>query len=190
MFQWTPERIAELIKLWQQGLTKIEIAQLFNVTDNVIAGKAWRIGLRKDRKAPVKSETTKKKEAEARRIRAAKKALADAKKKAREAARAAKAKAKAPVELAVVEPVQPPAEALPETIQKTATGKVIPLDRVKVWTERNGSRECAFPIGRPFRPAVQECCGRKTVGGKSYCLEHYDLMYQPAIYKRQGQRRA
>jgi GcrA cell cycle regulator len=42
---WTPERIAEVTRLWSQGLTTAEIGRLVGVTKNAIVGKAHRLGL-------------------------------------------------------------------------------------------------------------------------------------------------
>lgn len=42
---WTPERIAELERLWATGATTAEIGRLLNVTKNAVVGKTHRLGL-------------------------------------------------------------------------------------------------------------------------------------------------
>ncbi|MDP7344875.1 MAG: GcrA family cell cycle regulator, partial [Alphaproteobacteria bacterium] len=45
MSTWTPERIAEVTRLWDEGLTTAEIGKLVGVTKNAVVGKAHRLGL-------------------------------------------------------------------------------------------------------------------------------------------------
>jgi GcrA cell cycle regulator len=42
---WTPERIARLIELWEEGVTTAEIGRRIGVTKNAVIGKVHRIGL-------------------------------------------------------------------------------------------------------------------------------------------------
>ena len=42
---WTPERIASLIELWEEGVTTAEIGRRIGVTKNAVIGKVHRIGL-------------------------------------------------------------------------------------------------------------------------------------------------
>jgi len=45
MSVWTPELIAEVTRLWGEGLTTAEIGKLVGVTKNAVVGKAHRLGL-------------------------------------------------------------------------------------------------------------------------------------------------
>lgn len=45
MSVWTPERIAEVTRLWGEGVTTAEIGELVGVTKNAVVGKAHRLGL-------------------------------------------------------------------------------------------------------------------------------------------------
>ena len=45
MSTWTPERIAEVTRLWSEGLTTAEIGKLIGITKNAVVGKAHRLGL-------------------------------------------------------------------------------------------------------------------------------------------------
>ena len=42
---WTPERIALLTQLWEEGITTAEIGRRIGVTKNAVIGKVHRIGL-------------------------------------------------------------------------------------------------------------------------------------------------
>ena len=42
---WTPERIALLTQLWEEGVTTAEIGRRIGVTKNAVIGKVHRIGL-------------------------------------------------------------------------------------------------------------------------------------------------
>jgi GcrA cell cycle regulator len=42
---WTPERIAQLKQLWEEGVTTAEIGRRIGVTKNAVIGKVHRIGL-------------------------------------------------------------------------------------------------------------------------------------------------
>jgi GcrA cell cycle regulator len=55
---WTEERIAELTRMWSEGLTARQIAELLGdgITRNAVIGKANRLGLSK----PTKSSVTRK----------------------------------------------------------------------------------------------------------------------------------
>jgi len=52
--QWTPERTAALIALWNEGITASEIGRRLGVTKNAAIGKAFRLHLAK-RREPVPS---------------------------------------------------------------------------------------------------------------------------------------
>src|SRR5437588_1012851 len=42
---WTPERIEQLTRLWDEGVTTAEIGRRIGVTKNAVIGKVHRIGL-------------------------------------------------------------------------------------------------------------------------------------------------
>lgn len=46
-FEWTPERIAALIALWDEGLTTSVIGERLGITKNAVVGKVHRLGLPK-----------------------------------------------------------------------------------------------------------------------------------------------
>lgn len=54
---WTPERIAALIALWNEELPTSEIGRRLCITKNAVIGKVHRLGLPKRRLPPEKPET-------------------------------------------------------------------------------------------------------------------------------------
>jgi GcrA cell cycle regulator len=42
---WTPDRIEQLTRLWEEGVTTAEIGRRIGVTKNAVIGKVHRIGL-------------------------------------------------------------------------------------------------------------------------------------------------
>ena len=44
-FEWTPERVAELTKLWATGLSASEIGRRMGITKNAVVGKVRRLDL-------------------------------------------------------------------------------------------------------------------------------------------------
>ena len=52
---WTPERVAELERLWATGATTAEIGRMLNVSKNAVVGKTHRLGL-PGRPSPIKRE--------------------------------------------------------------------------------------------------------------------------------------
>ncbi len=53
MTTWTPERVAEVTRLWNEGLTTAEIGKRIGVSKNAVVGKAHRLGL-PPRPSPIK----------------------------------------------------------------------------------------------------------------------------------------
>ncbi|MBF0562515.1 MAG: global cell cycle regulator GcrA-like protein [Alphaproteobacteria bacterium] len=58
---WTDERIAGLVRLWNEGLTTGEIGKRLDVSKNAVVGKAHRLGLT-GRPSPIKRSGVVKKE--------------------------------------------------------------------------------------------------------------------------------
>lgn len=52
-FEWTPERVEELTKLWATGLSASEIGRKLGITKNAVVGKVRRLDLAMRRQPPV-----------------------------------------------------------------------------------------------------------------------------------------
>ena len=52
---WTDEKIKQLKKLWDKGLTTAEIGKKLDISKNAVVGKAHRLGLQA-RPSPIKTE--------------------------------------------------------------------------------------------------------------------------------------
>ncbi len=57
-FEWTPEIIASLIALWEEGLTTSVIGTRLGITKNAVVGKVHRLGLPK-RQSPIRKSAVK-----------------------------------------------------------------------------------------------------------------------------------
>lgn len=57
---WTDEMVAELARLWEQGLSTGEIGKQLGVSKNAVVGKAHRLGLT-GRPSPIKRTASKQK---------------------------------------------------------------------------------------------------------------------------------
>jgi len=117
--QWTPDRIQQLIALWNEGLSTSEIGRRLGVTKNSVVGKVHRLGLKK-RASPIRtgpSITTK---------------------KPRPASPKVQAKVDAVAEARAVEAA--PAEARP--VPKKKPGELVRMEAL-----RPGM--CNWPVGEP-----------------------------------------
>ena len=114
---WTEERIVELRRLWDEGLTTGEIGRRIGVSKNAVIGKSHRLNLT-GRPSPIK-----------------------------------RAKIEKPEELKKF-----------TVFDLTATS-------------------CRWPIGDP-RNADFHFCGKKSLPGKSYCLDHAAVAYVRPIKSR------
>ena len=55
---WTPERIAEVERLWNEGLTTSEIGRRLGISKNAVVGKVHRMGL-PSRQSPIQRKPSK-----------------------------------------------------------------------------------------------------------------------------------
>jgi GcrA cell cycle regulator len=56
--EWTPERVAALMALWQEDITTSEIGRRLGITKNAVIGKVHRLGLPKRRVTTTTAEET------------------------------------------------------------------------------------------------------------------------------------
>ena len=184
---WTDERVATLKKLWGDGKTASEIADVLgDVTRNAVIGKAHRLGL-SGRPSPIKKTLPKtgrkikspapKKAAKPAAVPAAEKAQKTEKNVSQQIA-PTQAREQKVVKAA---PTQPSAVPLPQPIRteepspRNANGKLGLLDL--------SERTCRWPIGDP-REKGFHFCGKAVSPGVPYCDAHIAMAYQTPKKKK------
>ena len=150
---WTPDLIKELKRLWNKGLTTVEIGNRIGMSKNAVVGKAHRLGL-EGRPSPIKRDK--------------KKEHVVARPTVKKTPTAAKQKE---VQSSILPP-EPLFEAEPivETVvHKKGKHKGVQLVDLK-------PNSCRWPEGDPKDPDF--CfCGQECVPGKIYCEEHCAVAY-------------
>ncbi len=153
---WTDERVENLKKLWQDGLSASQIAkQLGGVTRNAVIGKVHRLNL-SGRAQPSKPARP----------------VFKAPRVAREA------KPATPRRVAEPRVVQESSMPVPEPIRY--------MDEVpgSATIHTLGAHMCKWPIGDPATDGFT-FCGRRQDDGP-YCAEHARVAYQPAQAKKRA----
>jgi GcrA cell cycle regulator len=165
---WTDERVEQLKKLWNDGLSASQIAGQFGgITRNAVIGKVHRLGLSGRAKSPT---------AGAARPRKAR-APSQFARAARPATRGNTALATHALPFIDVEP-----EPEPELVDN-----IIPMGQrcsILQLTEAT----CHWPIGDPGSPEFFYC-GGKAVSGQPYCAFHCRVAYQPVQDRRRDRNR-
>ncbi|MDB5689266.1 MAG: GcrA cell cycle regulator [Sphingomonas bacterium] len=210
---WTDERIDQLKRLWEQGMTASQIAEdLGGVSRNAVIGKAHRLGLQ-SRPSPVRSSEA-----------------ASAAPVVEETAAAAEPpavqpEAAAPIEVAappviddveedsddadetpvVAAPPPPPPQPMVRSIgpggfQRQGPGdqqppatpapprRLVPARPTAEMAGKTSLLElndkiCKWPIGHPGEPDFH-FCGRPINPGFPYCLDHCSVAYQAQLPRR------
>lgn len=145
---WTDERVAELKKLWKEGLSCTQIAEKLGVVSrNAVIGKVHRLGL-SGRAAPSVPSRSRVKKLEVRRA-------PDGNSSSRQSIQT-----KASASKKVVDPVESKA---------FAGGNFRTVETIR-------SNECRWPVGDPSSENFH-FCGRKTGDGQ-YCDEHASIAFQ------------
>jgi len=201
---WTDERIDQLKKMWEKGMTASQIAdELGGVSRNAVIGKAHRLGL-KSRPSPVKAKDSKaKKKAVAKPKAAPKKA---APKKAVPAAVRKPEPQDTPAQAGSSESAAPPA---PPQTQYRSIGpggftrqspadqaplppapprRLVPAKLDPEFEEKTGlldlsERICKWPMGHPGEPDFH-FCGGPVNPGFPYCVEHCGRAYQAQLPRK------
>jgi GcrA cell cycle regulator len=162
LISWTDERVENLKKLWQEGLSASQIAgRLGGVTRNAVIGKVHRLGL------SGRATTSRMKSLRPRRPAASTQKRPQPKNRfAQQGNSALRA-----LYQGDAEPYQPPAEEV-----------VIPLEQRKYITTLTESC-CRWPIGDPQHEDFH-FCGKGKVTGLPYCEFHARRAFQPPQARR------
>ncbi|HEV7602934.1 MAG TPA: GcrA family cell cycle regulator [Bradyrhizobium sp.] len=156
---WTDDRVEQLKKLWEAGLSASQIAaELGNVTRNAVIGKVHRLGLSGRAKSPSSAVPRQRKARPAQHMMRV----------SRPASRGNTALAHA-FEL----------EMEPDPI---AYDNVVPMSQRLSLLELNEAT-CHWPIGDPSSSEFF-FCGGKALQSLPYCAHHSRIAYQPASDRR------
>ena len=169
---WTPELIKDLKKLWNKGLTTVEIGNRLGMSKIAIVGKAHRLGL-EGRPSPIKRET--KKEHTAPRM-------------TKKAAPVSPKAAPAPAD------VHESKDDLPETsfLPPDTIFEAEPIVEKPISSKRKHKgvllvdlkpNSCRWPEGDPKDPNFR-FCGQECAEGKIYCEEHCAVAYSGVFKAR------
>ncbi|WP_398470227.1 GcrA family cell cycle regulator [Tardiphaga sp.] len=158
---WTDDRVEQLKKLWEGGLSASQIAaELGNVTRNAVIGKVHRLGLSGRAKSPSSAAPRPRKP-----------------RPAQQMVRMPRPVARGNTALAHDFQV----EMEPDPI---AVDNVIPISQRLQLVELNDAT-CHWPVGDPAS-ADFYFCGGKAVAGAPYCAHHSRIAYQPASDRRRA----
>lgn len=176
---WTDERIEQLRKLWDQGLSASAIGKQLGVSKNAVVGKAHRLKL-PPRPSPIRKGTR----PPVRRMAVLPKTLPISHVRATPAA--------APVQRAVPERPAPERLASERPTVERSIGRMaerLAQERVPLASARassaagttrraaaRGIKSCLWPIGDPGSSDFR-FCNAEVVPGKSYCAEHCARAY-------------
>lgn len=158
---WTDERVEQLRKLWEAGLSASQIAaELGNITRNAVIGKVHRLGLSGRAKCSSSSAPRPR-------------------------------KARAPTHMVrIPRPAVRGNTALAQAFEMELDPDPIAYDNVVPMSQRRSLLElteehCRWPIGDPGSPDFF-FCGGKSIVGLPYCAHHSRVAYQPATDRRRN----
>ena len=153
---WTPELVKELKRLWNKGLTTVEIGNQLGMSKNAVVGKAHRLNL-EARPSPIKRDNIKH---TVKKVIETRSATKPATKKT-----APEASANTPAEVVFeTEPLPPEIN-----IHKSKKHKGVALVDLK-------PTSCRWPEGDPKDPNFH-FCGEPVEPGKIYCPAHCAIAY-------------
>ena len=159
---WTDDRVEQLKKLWEGGLSASQIAaELGNVTRNAVIGKVHRLGLSGRAKSPSSA-----------------------------APRPRKTRPAPPQMVRMSRPVARGNTALAHNYEvemepdPIAYDNVVPMSQRLTLVELNEAT-CHWPIGDPSSSEFY-FCGGKALQSQPYCAHHSRIAYQPASDRRRA----
>ncbi len=162
VISWTDDRVEQLKKLWESGLSASQIAaELGNITRNAVIGKVHRLGLSGRAKSPSSAAPRQRK------VRPAQNMM-----------RISRPMSRGNTALAHVFEV----ESEPDPI---AFDNVVPMSQRRTLLELTEDT-CHWPIGDPSSTEFF-FCGGKAIASLPYCAHHSRIAYQPASERRRQQ---
>lgn len=156
---WTDDRVEQLKKLWEAGLSASQIAaELGNITRNAVIGKVHRLGLSGRAKSPSSSAPRQRKVRPAQQM------------------------------MRINRPVSRGNTALAQAFEVEAEPDPIAYDNVVPMSQRLNllqlnENTCHWPVGDPSS-ADFFFCGGKALDSLPYCAHHSRVAYQPASARR------
>jgi GcrA cell cycle regulator len=160
---WTDDRVEQLKKLWESGLSASQIAaELGNITRNAVIGKVHRLGLSGRAKTPSSAAPRQR-------------------------------KVRAPQHMMrISRPMSRGNTALAQAFEVEVEADPVAFDNVVPMNQRRSLLEltedtCHWPIGDPGSTEFF-FCGGKALGGLPYCAQHSRVAYQPASDRRRDRR--
>lgn len=158
---WTDNRVEQLKKLWEAGLSASQIAsELGNMTRNAVIGKVHRLGLSGRAKSPSSGVPRQRKVRPARHMM-----------------RVNRPVSRVQTALAQVFAV----EAEPDPI---VYDTVVPISQRASLLELN-ENNCHWPVGDPCNEDFF-FCGGKSLSSLPYCAHHSRVAYQPPSDRRRS----
>jgi GcrA cell cycle regulator len=160
---WTDDRVEQLKKLWEAGLSASQIAaELGNITRNAVIGKVHRLGLSGRAKSPSSAVPRQRKVRPAQHM------------------------------MRINRPVSRGNTALAQAFEVEAEPDPIAYDNVVPMSQRLNLLElnentCHWPVGDPSSPDFF-FCGGKALASLPYCAHHSRVAYQPASDRRRNSR--
>ena len=168
---WTDERVEQLRRLWDEGLSASQIAsQLGGVSRNAVIGKVHRLGLAGRAKANGAGQVNGRKKVDG----------------ATEAEVVLAKEQTVPEPPAVIS--HRPAPEFPLAPLRPAPEPVglAVSERVTIMDLRESM--CRWPMGDPTSPDFRFCGGR-AITGLPYCTQHAQIAYQPAAERKRDRSR-
>jgi GcrA cell cycle regulator len=200
---WTDERIEQLRKMWEGGMTASQIAdELGGVSRNAVIGKAHRLGLQ-SRPSPVKAGDSSDNGSSGDTPKPTPVAAAPAPRAPRPAPVAA-TPAPEPTTPAATQPPAAPQQLIrsigPGGFQRAMPGeqqapstpapprRLVPAKPAPEYAEKTGlldltDKICKWPLGHPGEPDFH-FCGKPINPGFPYCLDHCSVAYQAQLPRR------
>ena len=151
---WSHNRVEQLTKLWEAGLSASQIAaELGNVSRNAVIGKVHRLGLSGRAKSLSSAAPPQRKVHPAQHL------------------------------MRVTRPIARGNTALAQAFEVEVEPDPVTSDNVVPMSQRLSLLElneatCHWPIGDPLRPDFF-FCGGKVLTGLPYCAQHSRVAYQP-----------